>query len=206
MGSPSTTVWPASLPRRRRLTIGPGPLSGGSKLNRLRPHGPEKSGTPSGVAARAGQSTAKPHRMISITPIRAISEIRLFSLRDWLNFICEIIEIVFRAGAGCHRPLSPALEPLHGLPFHIECARIIDRDTHLKGVAAVNYPEAFHDMKLRRMRCPVIVHKGFVVHTDRIHDQLIPLVMADGFSVPRRFRVLRVRDIKIDVPNLLIAR
>src|ERR1700712_2496437 len=59
MGSPSTAERPASAPNRLRFTIGPGPLSGGSKLNMLRPHGPEKSGMGAAVpAALAGTMTA----------------------------------------------------------------------------------------------------------------------------------------------------
>ena len=59
-------------------------------------------------------------------------------LRDRFHSISEIIEIVFRAGAGRHRPLSPALEPLHGMPFRIECPRIIDRDTRRPEIFALS--------------------------------------------------------------------
>ena len=51
----------------------------------------------------------------------------------------------------------------------------------------------------------VIVDESLVVLTDRIDDQSVAFVMADRFAVPGRFRILRMRHIGIDVPDLLVA-
>src|SRR6266567_5064128 len=58
-------------------------------------------------------------------------------------------------------------------------------------------------MHLSRMRCAVIVGKGLVGLANRIDDKRIAaFVMADRFSVPGRFRILRMPHIQIDVAHL----
>src|SRR5882672_7577361 len=83
MGSPSAAERPASAPSRLKLTIGPGPASGDSKLNMLRPHGPEKSGMAAAFCAFAvgASSTRKASKDFFIAALSG-SEIRFLGLRN----------------------------------------------------------------------------------------------------------------------------
>ena len=48
------------------------------------------------------------------------------------------------------------------------------------------FPPAFHDMQILAVRRAEKVDKGFGAKPDRIDDERITFIMADGFSVPGR--------------------
>ena len=75
---------------------------------------------------------------------------------------------------------------------------------HFHARAVVRHPETFHRMQLVRMRSFKIVDKGARRDSDGIDDQCIAFVMPDGFAEPRRRRMRAVRDIQIDVTDLVI--
>src|SRR5580704_15531603 len=60
-------------------------------------------------------------------------------------------------------------------------------------------------MQRRRMRRTVIVNIGFVVEANRVDNQRTIFVMADRFSVPGGFWILRVRHVHTDMTHLLIV-
>src|SRR6266550_4157098 len=97
MGSPSAAERPASAPSRRKLTIGPGPASGASKLNMLRPHGPEKSGMGATLCAFAvgASSTRKASKDFFIAALSG-SEIRLLGGGN-MKELTRMFAVVFGA-------------------------------------------------------------------------------------------------------------
>src|SRR5439155_21911826 len=69
----------------------------------------------------------------------------------------------------------------------------------------VDHLPALDDVQPLGVWRAVIVDKGLVVEADGIDHQLVALVTADRLAIPGEFWVLRVRDVKIDVPYLLIT-
>src|SRR5258708_5250552 len=61
-------------------------------------------------------------------------------------------------------------------------------------------------MNLRAVWRPVIVDDRLVVLADGVHDERVTLIMADGFAIPGRRRILRMGHVKIYVPHLRITR
>src|SRR5262245_49809850 len=126
--------------------MGPGPASGISKLNMLRPHGPVKSGMAAGCAAAMGASTDEtvspairlPNGMFCVplatgpalpsrTPGHAAgSEVRRLGLRDRGNIISEEVVIVLGADLFEHRTLRAARPALDAGPGLVEGTWIID--------------------------------------------------------------------------------
>src|SRR5580704_4240314 len=94
---------------------------------------------------------------------------------------------------------SPAL---HRRPRHVEGARIVYRDRHLKRLALIDHLEALDDMKLLGMGRAVIVDESAIAQPDRVDHELVAFVMADRLAVPGWLHMLRMRYVQIDVTGL----
>src|SRR5579871_1853353 len=55
------------------------------------------------------------------------SEIRLFGLRNRRNFVVEKIQVVLGADHFRHGSIGHTQPALHGGPWHVEGARVVDR-------------------------------------------------------------------------------
>src|SRR5882762_5524345 len=94
---------------------------------------------------------------------------------------------------------------LYGVPGHREGARILDVNVHLQRLTAVDQVEALDHVKLLGVRRPESVYECPVVKPDRVDDERIAFVVADGFAVPGCLDVVRMPVCQIDSANVIEA-
>src|SRR5215472_1428395 len=75
-------------------------------------------------------------------------------------------------------------EALDGVPRRREGARILDVEVRLQLLAALDQVQSLDDVQILGVRRPVAVDLRAVVDPDRVDDERIALVAADGFAVP----------------------
>src|SRR6266446_9740826 len=132
------------------------------------------------------------------------SEIRLVGLRDRHDHVIEEIQVVLGTDHFRHRSVGYAPPALDRRPRHIKGAGVIDCDDRLQRLAVLDHLEALNYMDLLRVGRAVIVDKRLVVEADGVDYEFVSLVMADRFAIPRRLRILRVRDVEVDTPRLMV--
>jgi len=130
------------------------------------------------------------------------SEVRLVGAGERRDVVAEEEVVVGFADVLDQRAAIDPPPMLDRRPRHVEGARIVDRDGYLQRLAAVGHLEALDDVNLVGVRRAVIVDERPVIEPDGIDDQLVAFVVTDGFAVPRRRHLLRMRHVQIDVPYL----
>src|SRR4051812_49421766 len=88
-------------------------------------------------------------------------------------------------------------------PRHGEGARIIDRESNVDALTAIDESVALDDMHLFGMRRAEAVERALIVQSDRIDDERVAvLIMADGFALPGIAGIRAVRPVQIDTADL----
>ena len=97
-----------------------------------------------------------------------------------------------------------AAPALHRGPWDIESTRINDCHRRLQCFALFNRLEPLDNVQPIRVGRAIIIHKGFVVESDRIDDKFITLVMAYRLAVLGGRHMRRMPPIQIDAAHLMI--
>src|SRR5215467_3205720 len=124
-------------------------------------------------------------------------------LREW-TFRCagQLCKAVY--GNLAHRRLILA-EALNGVPGRRICARVLDVNVRLQHVAVLDQVEALDHVKLLGVRRSESVQGYPIVDSDRVDDERIAFVTADGFAIPGCFDVRGMLVCQVDAANVVKA-
>src|SRR6516225_6619410 len=85
--------------------------------------------------------------------------------------------------------------------------RVLDKHGNVNTIAICRKLPPLYHMELFSMRRAVIIDKRPCRNSDGVNNEGVAIfIMANRFTVPRRFNIFRMKRIQIDVPNLRSAR
>src|SRR6267142_2528393 len=96
-------------------------------------------------------------------------------------------------------------EALDAGPRHREGAWILDTNVRLQHGAVLDQVEALDDMQILGVRRSKSINPRSLIDADRVDDQRVTFITANGFAIPGRLDVRQMLVGEVDVPNLLLA-
>ena len=96
---------------------------------------------------------------------------------------------------------------MHAHPWCGKGPRVLDKRGNINTIAICRKLPPLYHVELFSMRRAVIIDKRPCRNSDGVNNEGVAIfIMANRFTVPRRFNIFRMKRIQIDVPNLRSAR
>src|SRR6266567_261602 len=135
---------------------------------------------------------------------KGIRILRAGALYQWAFLSARQLRKTLDGNLAHGRLILPIM--LDGVPGHCEGARVLNVNVHFQHGTVFDSVEAFDDVKLLGVRRTESVHRRPFIESDRIDDQRIAFVVADGFAIPGWLDVLGMLVREVDVANVIEAR